>query len=92
MSAQCKQFQLLEFRPRHSGVMMGYRVRASTGAGAVSVVVATPAAALSKIDEYRDDGFSLISVADMDGNAITVKQLAALGRPQAALINRRRCT
>ena len=63
---------------------MGYRVKATTGKGAVvSIVVATPAAAIAKFGEYRDDGFSLISVLDPDGKVITVEQLTALSAPLA---------
>ena len=47
---------------------MPYRISAVTHKGsAVSVIVETAEAALAKIAEYREDGFSSIAVRDIDG-------------------------
>lgn len=47
---------------------MAYRISAVTGKGsAVSVIVETAEAALAKIAEYREDGFTGIAVRDIEG-------------------------
>ena len=47
------------------------------GAG-VFVIVETPAAALAKLEEYREDGFGEILVKDLDGKAVAIEELAKL--------------
>jgi hypothetical protein len=53
---------------RIRGTEMAYRISAVTHKGsAVSVIVETAEAALAKIAEYREDGFSGVGVRDIDG-------------------------
>lgn len=55
---------------------MGYRVSAITGLGsAVSVIVSDAAAAVAKIDKYREDGFTDIFVKDLAGKDVPVSDL-----------------
>ena len=47
---------------------MAYRISAVTAKGsAVSVIVESAEAAVAKIAEYREDGFSSIAVRDIEG-------------------------
>jgi hypothetical protein len=57
-----------------------FRVFARNGAGGVSVVVATPAAALRKVEEFRDDGFRTVSVLEASGTTITETELTAMAQ------------
>lgn len=55
---------------------MAYRISAVTGKGsAVSVIVETAEAALAKIAEYREDGFTGVAVRDIDGAHVDPDQL-----------------
>jgi hypothetical protein len=55
---------------------MAYRISAVTAKGsAVSVIVETAEAALAKIAEYREDGFTGIAVRDIEGAQVDPDQL-----------------
>jgi hypothetical protein len=54
---------------------MAYRISASTGIGAVSIIVETAEEAVAKIAEYREDGLAQIVVRDMHGLEVDQEQL-----------------
>ncbi|TAI65776.1 hypothetical protein [Bradyrhizobium sp. Leo170] len=59
-----------------------FRVFARNGAGGVSVILATAASALGKVEEFRDDGFRMVSVLDGSGATISEAELTAMAQAE----------
>ncbi|MCA1457467.1 hypothetical protein I6F35_30465 [Bradyrhizobium sp. BRP22] len=60
-----------------------FRVFARNGAGGVSVILATAAAALRKAEEFRDDGFRTVSVLDASGATINETELIVIAQAES---------
>ncbi|MBO4227429.1 hypothetical protein [Bradyrhizobium neotropicale] len=60
-----------------------FRVFARSGPGGVSVILATAAAALRKVEEFRDDGFRTVSVLDASGATINEAELTAMAQAES---------
>jgi hypothetical protein len=61
---------------------MMFRVFASNGAGGLSIVLDKAKAALQKLNEFRDEGFRIVSVLDLAGAPIEEAALMAIAEAE----------